>query len=567
MTKEFTPISKYFVFFWACLWLGAIHYFQYNSGGSGLEIPSSNMTWCFVALLIASCCYRIIQQKELTLSKTTWFFIASVCLMSLPYLYPENWFADELLTAESAGRGLGLVAGLLFFIALQQVPKTSGAMFKLSYIVLFGIAIEAIFILGQFFLLTENNWLNYNIEYRPYGVFQQVNVAASFMATGVALSLYLLLQQSRQDSCNSYLKITLLACSLICPLAVMLTQSRAGTLGLGVVMILGYLGSYSSFKSQLKLRNIWLGLMISGILLGMASIQLSKTDGRSLEQVSSMGIRKAIYTRSFKMVTEHPVLGWGYGNFEWSYLNHQAKAYTEDQNIALGPDKLEHPHNELLYWAVEGGLVSVVGIFLLMAYFFWQLRKSKQKLIFLALFAPLAIHCMLELPFYHAASPWILFIFLIWLTDHSKEYSFAVEYTFALRALTPILVVCTMLFMLTNLHTLYLVRKFDKTKATTLFSQVINPIGLSDMLTSYNLIMRYNVAISTGNKEDLNQFLSYMRDWIKYEPRPVFYKMYAGALLALKQEDYAKYIAAENNYLFPQKQMRIENGQLFTEKE
>lgn len=553
--------------FWAALWIVGIHYFQLNPGGTGLEVPINNIVWCFVALLVGTCCYKIITDKQILFSKLSIIFFVTVVLLSIPYIYPTDWFSGGRLTSESASRGIGLIAGFFLFISFHQLDKSTSTIARLTSYVVLGTGIEALLILIQFYLLTENNWLHYNITYRPYGIFQQVNVAASFMAIGIILPIFALLQQKQTTPFSGWKYKIFLFSTFICSWSITLIQSRSGYLSLVFIIILGYCGSYMSHKEEKQIRYLWIILVVLGILLGSISLNYSKGEKRDPEVFSSVGIRDIIYSRSLEMFTEKPIIGWGYGNFEWNFLNHQATDYAKDDSIKIAPEGLEHPHNELLYWAVEGGLLPIVGIFLSTFYFFIQLKKSREKLLLLALLVPIVIHCMVELPFYHATSHWVLFLFFIWIADCSKKYTLPVNYTFALRLLTPILAVTTLFFMLTNLHTISIVRKYSKTGDDKDLSRIINPIGISDTLTSYDLAIRYNTGITTGNTGEINTYLKYLKEFVRYQPRHIFFKHYVMALLSIHQEEYAEFIKDENNYLFPKHQMRIENGQVISDTE
>ena len=121
--------------------LGA-HYFQHNQGGSGLGL------------------WKITEQKKIVYSRITIIFLIVLGLFILPIFYPNNELGEQSYT-----RLLGLIAGF----------------------------IQACYSLPQDYLLPANNIFGYNVGYgRPYGIFQQPNVLASFMATTMILASYLL---------------------------------------------------------------------------------------------------------------------------------------------------------------------------------------------------------------------------------------------------------------------------------------------------------------------------------------------------------------------------------------
>ena len=90
------------------------------------------------------------------------------------------------------------------------------------------VAIEALLGLVQYYLLVPGNWIGYDTQAnRPYGIFQQPNVMASFMATGLSLAIWL---ELRGDA-NPWLKGLRYGVILITSLLLVILQSRVGQLG------------------------------------------------------------------------------------------------------------------------------------------------------------------------------------------------------------------------------------------------------------------------------------------------------------------------------------------------
>jgi len=81
---------------------------------------------------------------------------------------------------------------LVVLLAGGLLGPTWGAAAMLLYLLLGAVAIEALLGLVQYYLLVPGNWIGYDTRTnRPYGIFQQPNVMASFMATGLALAIWL----------------------------------------------------------------------------------------------------------------------------------------------------------------------------------------------------------------------------------------------------------------------------------------------------------------------------------------------------------------------------------------
>ncbi|POF58015.1 ligase, partial [Vibrio vulnificus] len=116
----------------------------------------------------------------------------------------------------------------------------------------------------QFLWLKPGNWMGYDtLSNRPYGIFQQPNVMASFLATGLIISGYLLARQPHKY--NKHLsEITLLYLIplLTVPLIVVLA-SRTGWLAamIATLLLLPYL---YRFGTKIRFWG-WLGSIILGL--------------------------------------------------------------------------------------------------------------------------------------------------------------------------------------------------------------------------------------------------------------------------------------------------------------
>ncbi|MFT5558913.1 MAG: O-antigen polymerase, partial [Sphingobacteriales bacterium] len=183
-------LTRAFLITFALLMGIGAHYFQHNHGGSGLELAQNNVVWMFFSTLIGLGLWKISVQKKIFYSRFTVFLLSAIGLFLIPLLYPNNALADQSYT-----RLIGLFAGFLLFVSLQQFQFDKKNLEKLLLLIVLAGFIQACYSLTQDYLLPADNIFGYDVGYgRPYGIFQQPNVLASFMATTLILAGYLLLQ-------------------------------------------------------------------------------------------------------------------------------------------------------------------------------------------------------------------------------------------------------------------------------------------------------------------------------------------------------------------------------------
>jgi O-antigen polymerase len=76
-----------------------------------------------------------------------------------------------------------------------------------------------------------------------------------------------------------------------------------------------------------------------------------------------------------------------------------------------------HPHNEMLYWLVETGLVSVIGMLCFAVVSILQLVRvgCQRGLAYFGMIFPISLHVIVELPFYQSSLHWFTWLFLLYL--------------------------------------------------------------------------------------------------------------------------------------------------------
>ena len=310
-----TSAARLWLYLAGLYFLVAAHFTFPNHGGFGLELPANPVAWMFIASWIGIGFWHWTTRKWLRYSTTTLWFMGGVLVLAIPEFYP--WAATE----DGAGRRLlGLLGGLLLFIAIQQQPWRQSRWRSVLTLILACCAIQSGIGLIQYFVLEPGNILGFNKTMnRPYGTFQQVNVMASFVATGLVLAIYLFTEPTRSRSrlTGALALFQIFAAGLL----LVVIQSRTGQLAglLGVMLLIPRL--LNSGRPQTIVVLVMLAL---GFLAANLSREVVDQVDRPLTIYEDPGARTTIYAQSADVIGEHWVLGAGYGRFESAWRNEHA---------------------------------------------------------------------------------------------------------------------------------------------------------------------------------------------------------------------------------------------------
>lgn len=550
--------KRVFSLFWgiSILWLGlGMHFFMHNPGGAGLYLPFNAWGWIFASLMICMGLWHITSKGELVSSTLLQVWGGAIVLMLLPMAWSDVTLRDYALP-----RLGGLVVGGLFLFSLYQFRLAQKARQQLLMLMLVAVAIEMTLGLVQYYLLTPGNWLGYDTKAnRPYGIFQQPNVMASFMATGLALAAWLnTLNQHR------WLKV-LQGYVIVGSVALLIVlQSRVGQLGgiLAVLMMLSWLKRNHALK-------VTLSCILLGVLIGLASLYGVEGVKRGLSVYQSGGYRTIYWSYAWHLLAQHPFTGWGYGSFESVFLHNYMADKLLNPAMPQIEYNLDHPHNELIYWAVEGGILPVIGLLMMGAAVIWRVmgQSWSRGLALLALVAPITLHTQVEYPLYHSIAHWIFLLMLVWYIDETCG-AFAtkgiVVYRYPHKLLLRFLAVSIPLFivpfMLTALHTAWIVTKYERGgyKEPSLLLDIINPMAWLTRVEFDVNAVRLMVGLQTQNKTELEAYLAWGQDFVRHTPRANIYANMVVALNALGRPDDARNLRAEALRWYPKEPLLIE---------
>lgn len=535
-------------------WLFGMHFFMHNPGGAGLYLPFNAWGWVFASLAIGLGLWHVTLGQRLLFSPLQAGLWIGALLLLLPMLYP--WFA---LKDYAIPRLLGLFAGLLFLFGLYQWRFDKLQRDRLLYLILIAIAMEAVLGLVQFYLLTPGNWIGYDTKAnRPYGIFQQPNVMATFMATGLALAIWLELRREGGRLLMALRYGVILSAVLL----LVVLQSRVGQLG-------GLLALFLLMPQLYRQRLLWrmLGLVILAVAIGLLSQYWIAGAKRGLDIYQSGGVRSDIWSFTYHLVTQNWLVGIGYGGFESTFLHRYVEARSLSPDIGMEIYNLDHPHNEFLYWAVEGGIAPMVGMVIMGGALLWRLASVRwvNAVGLLALVTPIFIHTQTEYPLYHAIVLWWLLLTLIYIIDTEIEETNLASYgrpswwdmecrpwlLLRFMAITiPLLVVP---FMLTAIHTAWVVTKYERGgyKEPTLLLDIVNPMAWLTRVEFDVNSVRLMVGLQTSNKTELEAYLEWGQAFVRHTPRANIYANMVIALNALGRTEEANAMRTEALKIYP----------------
>ncbi|MCZ6147306.1 Wzy polymerase domain-containing protein [Cronobacter sakazakii] len=307
--------------------------------------------------------------------------------------------------------------------------------------------------------LYEYDWLRNHG--RPYGIFQQVNLLASFLASGIGCGFLLLMQQRlRRNVLLCTAGLSLLTFVLV------LNQSRAGAIGalLIVLCLAALLWRQHPARSAAALTlmiisaaSAWYITQHTTVLVNGVPYSLARSYGESTRE------RWQMLCITWHMIMLHPWAGWGYGTFEYAFsrfvLAHPEYGYTYSSIVT-------HPHNELLYAWFQGGVVALSGMLLLFAGWVkivmsaW--RQGRVQSGYALLIIPLLVHLNLEYPFYQSFVHFGLFILLLRLGIIDKPHCQTQRAKLSLRVTIAAAAAALMAFSLTALYAGYQLTMFER---------------------------------------------------------------------------------------------------------
>lgn len=534
--------TRHFSGYCALLVLGAfslffMHVSVTHPGGTGLDLPQCLFAWMLAGLLAILAGAGLFSWRGW---RQEGFLLLCLCgsiILSLPWLYaPETWrYLSDLRVA-------GLWGGILFLLSCRSLFTPRHFSVLLPGLLLTGVVVEA----GVGILQASlPQWIPFPLTEtsgsRAVGVFSQPNVMASFLGTGVLLSLHLYLRATYQ-----YSRWLLLGATLLLALCLPLTQSTQVWLTLGVAALM----VVWSARQWGRGSWLWLVVLVSGVIAGM--LLWRYLHGEPLNHETGCLGRLGMWKTALWMIMQKPWLGWGYGHFETAYVS----AWMAMGNVPVDHTVLPHPHNELLFWLTEGGAVAGAGLLCLLGAGIVLIRRgvyllsgsgetrtsALNALSLLSCTLPVLMHTQLEYPLYQSAWHYLIVLLLLSGADicmygpgtgatKVSKTSFHIVRQIVLRLMLVIAGMGTLIWMLAalNMGMVLTLAENQLSKDRVLSADMQERVAGVHSLTPWVMKERFwrlqgfslaSRIERTGDTEGLHSLIVWEKNYLKRHPDP-----------------------------------------------
>jgi O-antigen ligase len=233
-------------------------------------------------------------------------------------------------------KGVSSFYRLIIFFIVLSIPAVSMAYFQI-----FG---------GLFF-----EYADMDIK-RVSGPFNSPNLLGSFLLVSIALAIVVLVSKIKKNREHKWYLISYLFFAM--PIF-FLTFSRSAWIGIVVFLAIFSLQSKRFVVGALLSFTLLLSMML------MFESTRERVNGFSERTMfDSVYARTNIWRMSYKKFLEKPVLGHGAGSF--------SEVINDAKESAGGTD---NPHNDVVFFAVEGGIVGVISFLSIIGTFYFYLIK------------------------------------------------------------------------------------------------------------------------------------------------------------------------------------------------
>lgn len=411
-------------------------YYQPNFGGEGLYLPYNSSVWVIAVWVIAAAAFLIYRTRSIVLPKY-WFGLALLPIGAIT----TGFLVDTTNPTEWLTRLCVITGGYMFFLALFQFKATPKQIDQSLYVLLAMGMIAATYGIFQVHGIGEiYSFIPRGGNNTPIGIFQQVNIQASLMATLLVL-VYYLISRPTLKSTSIVVKVALCLSAFSASYLIAASGSRIGLLGAIIGVLILILGRWNLLKLNKSIFLIILICTISGA--AFQSSGLLKSSAKFDRALGGMeaDIRWKVYEISLDLFLESPITGHGLGSFQKVFQD-KRRIYQQEDILHLGnAPRFSHPHNELFLWLVEGGLISLAGILVAAVVTFLQLIRLgwQRGSGYAALLIPITLHSQVELPFYTSNTHWLLLLFLLFITHlHGRKETPTSGLSLAANRLIPI---------------------------------------------------------------------------------------------------------------------------------
>jgi O-antigen polymerase len=437
----------------AVLFLVAPVYYHPNIGGEGLRVPNNITVWMMATIIIGYSLHLVLKRPTFVIPKYFAYFAAFPILITLSGFVtgveqPLTWLF----------RLLFIWGGLAFFFSLFQHKLKQGRLDRILVIIVVSALLQGLVGIAQIWLQADMPfWLPKSPNGVPSGLFQQINNQATYQVTSIMIVAYLITRPFISFA-KPWLKAILILAVLCASFLVAVSGSRIGALTLILGLLIIIPTQWHRFKQRKKMALIATVALVMGI--GLSSVG---GNGHAIDKTVAMQSgysgesRIGIYTIALNLIKQQPVFGHGVGSFGRVFQYARPDFYKTHTDAVLPQQYVSHPHNETLFWLVEGGLIAGVGLLAVFIGVILALKKLgwQRGGAYAAMLLPIGLHTQVELPFYMSGLHWFVFIVLLVMINRHQASNIIKNITVSLsRFINGILITLFIVLMVFFAHTL-----------------------------------------------------------------------------------------------------------------
>jgi len=535
-------------------------YFHPNIGGTGLRIPNNIIIWAMASLVGFYSLFKLSRSQHIVLPR---YFMLLLAFPSLAFF--SSTVSGVEIASQWTFRVLYIWGGVLFFFSLFQHDLKQGRIDRLLFIVVLSGLIHSLFGLSQIIWLKQlPSFLPVNPNGVPTGLFQQINNQASFQVTSILIALWLSSRPfiRKGPQWRFILLIIAMGCGAF---VVSYSGSRVGALGFILALPLLLLSRWQTIKQEPKR----IGLIVAVLIISVSSASMMESNRgltSALEKSAAINAgfsgsaRLGMYAIALDVIKKEPLLGHGIGSFVRVWQFGKPAFYAQHPDATLPAQRVAHPHNEIIFWLVEGGIVAVTGLVLCLIAVLFSLKRlpHSRRYAYAALILPITLHTQVELPFYISSGHWFVFLLLLFVLFHPSHHRYQLKLSDAARYLIKGLAVCGALLSIVFLsHTMAANLEFKR----SLMKQVPAgeepfPIAMNNpyfkTLASHTVMTSLlHSSIQYKLDENVWLFAQWAEEELKYNPHILFYRLTARAYTYLKQDDNLCKIGRKGKAIYP----------------
>lgn len=566
-------IKRIYLLILGILFLVVSHIAIKNFGGP-LVLPAAYFVWITISGLVLLSVIHIFNEWEISVPHTSLYILIFLLLLLQSAIF-NPMIDSHVFIFETAG----LIGGIIFFISLHQFELSDDERERLLYVIFISGMTEALISLFQYF----NPGIGIFLIVIPaankvYGNFQHQNLLASYLATTIVISLYLI-TGSLFRGFSRWIKALFYLCVFLICFIIFLTGSRAGVIeaGAGALMLLA--ARYGRYREKTLYPAIWLLMIVLGI---SGSVAVEKYYYKRDSALSSVGqkiemtmesvagdevkdSRVPMYLTAVSMIKERPLTGHGLGSFGSRYMHYRSGLAKEHPEYPYEAVFMSHPHNEFLYRTVESGLLGAAGLLLVGAGFVVCLVRLGRERggTYAAFLFPIAFDTQVSYALYQSMPHWALFLFLLYLPSSYfiKEVSIKparLLRTGVLAAAATLFVVIAYL-LITALNAQIAMKKYqdyllkENIIRTELLLPSLNNLYLRQIGMRLLMDAKLRAGLMRGDKDLLEEFVEFSKEERKIYPHSVLYIREARALFDLGRRGEAYRLLDEGLMLYPRR--------------